>query len=189
MLFLLTPDHHEAHGGGEDLSTMPFAYVQLAILVVVAVFEAVVFVLNSQRRVNAFQFASQIRKLVDANNVERAFKLCAAAPNAYAVRLAKIGLEARARNASMRDAMHAELPSLLASARAFLLPAVAIGALACAEGVVLLVRGVEGQATGEFDGEVLGPLILLALATAANAARWGAWRRDLDEVVTVLSKA
>jgi len=59
----------------------PFSFINMAVLAVVLaiVAERFVFIL-SKYRVNTTEFMAQIRKLVQAGNIDRAIKLCEAAP-------------------------------------------------------------------------------------------------------------
>ena len=59
----------------------PFSFINVAVLAVVLgiVTERFVFILT-RYRVNAGEFMAQVRKLVQAGNIDRAIKLCEAAP-------------------------------------------------------------------------------------------------------------
>lgn len=59
----------------------PFSFVNIAVLafVLAIIAERFVFILT-RYRVNTREFMAQIRKLVQANNIDRAIKLCEAAP-------------------------------------------------------------------------------------------------------------
>ena len=59
----------------------PFSFVNIAVLAVVLaiIAERFVFILTKYR-VNSQEFMAQIRKLVQAGNIDRAIKLCEAAP-------------------------------------------------------------------------------------------------------------
>lgn len=59
----------------------PFSFVNIAVLafVLAIIAERFVFILT-RYRVNSREFMAQIRKLVQANNIDRAIKLCEAAP-------------------------------------------------------------------------------------------------------------
>lgn len=63
------------------LEGAPFSFVNVAILafVIAIIVERLVFILTKYR-VNSREFMAQIRKLVQAGNVDRAIKLCEAAP-------------------------------------------------------------------------------------------------------------
>ncbi len=59
----------------------PFSFVNIAVLAfVVAIIIERFFFLLTKYRVNSHEFMVQIRKLVQANNIDRAIKLCEAAP-------------------------------------------------------------------------------------------------------------
>jgi biopolymer transport protein ExbB/TolQ len=62
-----------------------------SIAAIALIFERAVFLLF-RFNINASQFWSQIQKLVMANNIDRAIKLCNAAPNAALPRVLKAGL-------------------------------------------------------------------------------------------------
>ena len=59
----------------------PFSFVNIAVLAIVLaiIAERFVFILTKYR-VNSQEFMAQIRKLVQAGNIDRAIKLCEAAP-------------------------------------------------------------------------------------------------------------
>ena len=59
----------------------PFSFVNLAVLALVLaiIAERAVYILTKYR-VNSREFMAQIRKLVQAGNIDRAVKLCEAAP-------------------------------------------------------------------------------------------------------------
>ncbi|MCA9580463.1 MAG: MotA/TolQ/ExbB proton channel family protein [Myxococcales bacterium] len=59
----------------------PFSFINIAVLafVIAVIVERLVFILTNYK-VNAEEFMKQIRKLVQAGNIDRAIKLCEAAP-------------------------------------------------------------------------------------------------------------
>jgi len=59
----------------------PFSFVNIVVLAIVLaiIAERFVFILTKYR-VNSQEFMAQIRKLVQAGNIDRAIKLCEAAP-------------------------------------------------------------------------------------------------------------
>jgi len=182
MWLMLIPEAHRGGDeGGVELSSIPFAYVQLAIVIVVAVVELAWLMRDMTRRVNAYQFAEQIRKLLAANNPERALKLCNAASGPV-TRLARMGIEARMKGGDLYVTLAGATPVLLKEARAGFPAIIALGALASFEGLVLLVRGFEQGTHGDFVWKVLFPLGFLCFATTLNVQRWLGWERDLTTV-------
>ena len=59
----------------------PFSYINIVVLgfAIATIIERAIF-LMSKYRIDSAEFMSQIRKLVQANNIDRAIKLCEAAP-------------------------------------------------------------------------------------------------------------
>ncbi len=153
----------------------PIEKLQVIVIFVACLYQIIWFVRQTNMRVNVVAFCEQIRKLIDAGNPERALKLCAAAPHAPVALLAKLGLEARARGENARDAMRAAYPRFLSASRGGLLIAVVLGAIAFAEGVVLLAE--EGVANVASI-----PLLFVVLLGALNASRYVAWPRELTLV-------
>jgi len=182
MWMLLVP---EAHHGGDDgavgFSSLPFAYVQLAIIIAVAGLQAAWLVRDQQRRVNAFQFGEQIRKLLAAHNADRALKLCAAARSPI-TELARLGVETHVKGGDVRATLDAAVPALLKQARSGFPLVIALGLLANVEGIVLLARGFEEGAHGDFVWQALVPLSFLGFLTILNAQRWLGWERDLTTI-------
>lgn len=95
----------------------PFSFVNLAVLafVIGIIAERFVFILTKYR-VNAGEFMGQIRKLVQAGNIDRAIKLCEAAPLPL-LQVVKSGLTQVNRGeeavvASMEEKMSEVLPEL-----------------------------------------------------------------------------
>lgn len=95
----------------------PFSFLNVAILafVIAIIVERFVFILTKYR-VNSREFMAQIRKLVQAGNVDRAIKLCEAAPLPL-LQVVKAGLTQVNRGeeaviASMEERMAEVLPDL-----------------------------------------------------------------------------
>jgi biopolymer transport protein ExbB/TolQ len=95
----------------------PFSFLNVAILafVIAIIVERFVFILTKYR-VNSREFMAQIRKLVQAGNVDRAIKLCEAAPLPL-LQVVKAGLTQVNRGeeaviASMEERMSEVLPDL-----------------------------------------------------------------------------
>ena len=95
----------------------PFSFVNLAVLafVLAIIAERTVYILTKYR-VNSREFMAQIRKLVQAGNIDRAIKLCEAAPLPL-LQVVKSGLTQVNRGedaviASMEERMAEVLPDL-----------------------------------------------------------------------------
>lgn len=95
----------------------PFSFINVAILALVLaiVVERSVFI-TTKYRVNAHEFMAQIRKLVQAGNIDRAIKLCEAAPLPL-LQVVKSGLTQVNRGeeaviASMEERMGEVIPEL-----------------------------------------------------------------------------
>ena len=95
----------------------PFSFVNIAVLAVVLAIIAERFVyILSKYRVNTTEFMAQIRKLVQAGNIDRAIKLCEAAPLPL-LQVVKSGLTQVNRGedaviASMEERMSELMPEL-----------------------------------------------------------------------------
>ena len=59
----------------------PFSFINLAVLALVLAIigERTTFIISKYKKVNSREFMAQIRKLVQAGNIDRAVKLCEAA--------------------------------------------------------------------------------------------------------------
>jgi len=95
----------------------PFSFVNVAILafVLAIIVERFVFILTKYR-VNSREFMAQVRKLVQAGNIDRAIKLCEAAPLPL-LQVVKAGLTQVNRGeeaviASMEERMSEVIPDL-----------------------------------------------------------------------------
>ncbi len=95
----------------------PFSFINIAVLALALaiIAERVQYIL-SKYRVNASEFMAQIRKLVQAGNIDRAIKLCEAAPLPL-LQVIKAGLSEAKRGedvivASMEERMAEVLPEL-----------------------------------------------------------------------------
>ena len=164
---------HESPSMLEGFAEMGIIGKMEVIFIFIACFVQVALVLRQMRlRIQAPAFCAQIQKLVAAGNVERALKLCAAAPSSPVVILIKMGLEANQNKQSARAAMNAAYPRVLAATRAGLVPALVLAALAVGMGAVLIVEsGVANIA--------IFPLGVVAIAGALNAMWFVAWPREL----------
>ncbi len=95
----------------------PFSFVNMAVLALVLAIIAERFVyILSKYRVNTTEFMAQIRKLVQAGNIDRAIKLCEAAPLPL-LQIVKSGLTQVNRGeeaviASMEERMSELMPEL-----------------------------------------------------------------------------
>jgi hypothetical protein len=183
-VILVRPEgHHGDEPSGEGLSTIPYAQLQIAIIILALCVQLAWLARDFPRRMNVHAFGDQIRRLIDAKNVERAVKLCGAAPKAIASRLARIGLEARLAGTSATRAMEEAVPGLMREAISGTGLVSVIGMLGITEGLVLVFRGVQDGAERDFHVQVGIPLALLALATALNMSRAQSWRRELQSIM------
>ena len=95
----------------------PFSFVNIAVLAIVLaiIAERFVFILTKYR-VNSQEFMAQIRKLVQAGNIDRAIKLCEAAPlpllQAVKSGLTQVNRGEEAVIASMEERMAELMPEL-----------------------------------------------------------------------------
>ncbi len=102
----------EGHAHVNDLETLvelggSLAYLKLGVIAVAVVAEMLWFMRDAAwKRINPSAFAVQVEKLVAADNVERAIKLCGVMSSPLTT-VARIGLEARLKGASASDAMNA----------------------------------------------------------------------------------
>src|SRR6187551_701135 len=95
----------------------PFSFINIAVLALVlaTIAERFVYILTKYR-VNSQEFMAQIRKLVQAGNIDRAIKLCEAAPLPL-LQVVKAGLTQVNRGeeaviASMEERMSEVIPAL-----------------------------------------------------------------------------
>ena len=122
----------------------PFSFINIAVLALVLaiVAERFVFIL-SKYRVNATEFMAQVRKLVQAGNIDRAIKLCEAAPLPL-LQVIKAGLTQVNRGedaviANMEETLAEILPALekrIASLWTFANLATLIGLLGTIRGLI-----------------------------------------------------
>ena len=122
----------------------PFSFINIAVLALVLaiVAERFVFIL-SKYRVNATEFMAQVRKLVQAGNIDRAIKLCEAAPLPL-LQVIKAGLTQVNRGedaviANMEEKLSEVLPALekrIASLWTFANLATLIGLLGTIRGLI-----------------------------------------------------
>jgi biopolymer transport protein ExbB len=122
----------------------PFSFINIAVLALVLaiVAERFVFIL-SKYRVNATEFMAQVRKLVQAGNIDRAIKLCEAAPLPL-LQVIKAGLTQVNRGedaviANMEEKLAEVLPALekrIASLWTFANLATLIGLLGTIRGLI-----------------------------------------------------
>ena len=122
----------------------PFSFINIAVLALVLaiVAERFVFIL-SKYRVNATEFMAQVRKLVQAGNIDRAIKLCEAAPlpllQVIKAGLTQVNLGEDAVIANMEEKLAEVLPALekrIASLWTFANLATLIGLLGTIRGLI-----------------------------------------------------
>jgi hypothetical protein len=145
---------------------------------------------NFTQRVNAGQLGEMLRKLIEANNIERAIKLCQGNSNDgknATMRLALVGLEARARGENARDAVRKAFPQCLDDARKGLAVVMAVGVLGFVESVVVFAEGLETELGKHFAGFGVVPAVLLLLVVV-NGLRWGGAQRDLEVIADAVSR-
>ncbi len=165
----------------------PLGYLQVALIAVAFTAQVVWLMRDQATRVNAAALGAQLKKLIDAGNPERAIKLCAAAPNAHATSLARVGLEARMRGENARDAMRAARPRILKEARSGYLAAMALGAMGFIESCVILAKGAE-KGFGENFMLAFGMLpLFLSILLIVNGRRRGAVAGELAEIERVVA--
>ena len=163
--------------GGESMCALA-----LILAIGIAVFTVRFLVLFFKYNVNAVAFMSQIQKLVAANNIDRALKLCAAAQSAALPRVIKAGLERadddpRDVEGAVEEAALEVVPLLRKGSRAFLgLAAVAacVGVIGAAIGLIRTFSssgnaGPELDPTG-FAGGVASSMYPLAVGFSLAAA-------------------
>jgi len=126
------------------LDGAPFSFINVAILaLVLGIIAERVFYVLTKYRVNSREFMAQIRKLVQAGNIDRAIKLCEAAPLPL-LQVVKAGLTQVNRGeeaviASMEERMSEVLPDLekrIASLWSFANIATLIGLLGTISGLI-----------------------------------------------------
>jgi len=162
------------------------AYVKLAVIVAAVVAEFVWLARDSARRVDPNAFSQQVAKLVAANNVERAIKLCHAAKGPL-TEVARVGLEARLEGRDARDAMSKIVPLALTSARSGLVATLLVSALGFVEAGVLFAKGIEEGAGGGVEAFMGLALLVIGGLAIRNGLRWGAWRTELDQITNAVA--
>lgn len=130
----------------------PFSFVNVGILalVIAIIIERCVFI-YSKYSVNAPEFMSQIKKLVQAGNIDRAIKLCEAAPLPL-LRVIKAGLTQVNRGeeaviAAMEETVGEEVPNLekrIASLWSLANIATLIGLLGTIKGLIVAFGAIKG---------------------------------------------
>jgi len=138
------------------------------------------------RRVNGAALGGQLKKLVMAGNVERAVKLCHAAPTAVAAQIALVGLNARERYQSPYEPMIEARDRALQALRPGAIAAIAIGAGALVESTLMVFAAVsKGFPGGEIGAIAILPS-LLGLLVLINAMMWRGVQRDIDEIIAAV---
>jgi biopolymer transport protein ExbB len=132
--------------------------IALVSVVGVAVFVERFVSLFFKYNINAGAFMSQIQKLVAANNIDRAVKLCNAAPDAALPRVVRSGLaradgDASEVHGAIEEAVLEVVPLLTKHARSLLGAAIASAGLGLLGSVIGLIRAFSslGQAGPELD--------------------------------------
>jgi biopolymer transport protein ExbB len=141
-----------------SLSGECLCIIALVFAVGIAVFAERFVMLFVRYNINAVAFMSQIQKLVAANNIDRAVKLCNAAPTAALSRVIKAGLEHAEDDAlqikgAIDEAAFEVLPLLQKRARALLGVAAIAACLGMFGTAIGLIRAISsfGHAGPELD--------------------------------------
>lgn len=152
---------------------VPIAFTSF--LVMAITIERVIFVFF-RLNLNGDAFMAQIHKLVLANNIDRAIKLCNAAPNAALPRVIKAGLtrankgEADIQNA-VEEAMLEVMPQLTKRSGAL----ASLGSLATLLGLLGTVMGLIGafRAVAKADPAQKSQILTEFIAEAMNCTAFG----------------
>ena len=163
----------------------PFSFINIAVLALVLaiVAERFVFIL-SKYRVNATEFMAHVRKLVQAGNIDRAIKLCEAAPLPL-LQVIKAGLTQVNRGedaviANMEEKLAEVLPALekrIASLWTFANLATLIGLLGTIRGLIRAFAAV---------GTIDDPLQKTAMLSAGiSEAMWNTFLGLLIAVIAM----
>jgi hypothetical protein len=135
---------------------------------------------DSQRRINAEAFAMQIRKLLAANNEDRALKLSRAHDGPVA-RLTRLGVQARINNENPANAVQDAMPTFLDEARSGLVPVSMLGGLTVAVGALTMLSGASKGLGASFMGPMGVALAVMAAVSVRNGLRWNSWSDELNE--------
>jgi hypothetical protein len=128
---------------------------------------------------NVVAFGEQVRKLLNAQNVERAIKLCNACGERPQGRLVKFGLEARVRGVSAMEALREARPGALAEMQRGLVPAMFVGSMSALASAALLATHMDAR----YFPVALGLALLDAGVLVFAARQWMNAVRDIDTLV------
>jgi hypothetical protein len=165
----------------------PLAYLKLAVIAAAVAAEIGWSVRDNAQRIDAAALGEQFAKLIAANTIERAIKLCGAATGPLTT-VARAGLEARLTGANAREAMREILPRNLASARMGLPAVLAVSALGFVEAALLLAKVIEEGANQGAEAFMGIALLVIGGLALRSALRWNAWRTDLDRIIDTVAK-
>jgi len=152
---------------------LPIAFTSIIVLAIIV--ERVIFVVF-RLDLNGGAFMAQIQKLVMANNIDRAIKLCNAAPHAALPRVIKAGLtrankgEAEIQNA-VEEATLEVMPQVTKRAGAL----ASLGSLATLLGLLGTVMGLIGafRAVAKADPAQKSQILTEFIAEAMNCTAFG----------------
>jgi hypothetical protein len=135
------------------------------------------------RRLNGEALGAQLKKLISAGNVDRAVKLCGAAPRAVAAQVALIGLSARQRNEDPYPPMVDARDRAIQALRTGSLAAIGIGAAALVESVLMVVAAVSKGFPGDEIGAIVALPSILGFFVAVNWMMWRGVQRDAEAII------
>ncbi len=154
----------------------PLAFVEIVIVLTAVVLQIQWLTSSLIRAIDADALGAQIKKLVAANNVERAIKLCGAAPNSPITQFARKGLDARLHDKDARALMTEDLPKYKALARSSARLVIVVGAVGLVGSSVLVASGTE-KFGEEFALHFGWVPVVIALLVVWNV-RW--WKTFVD---------
>ncbi|HEY2368522.1 MAG TPA: hypothetical protein VGH87_19130 [Polyangiaceae bacterium] len=160
-----------------------WAPLTLGLLAVALIVNIVQLLRIFNRRVNGEALGAQLKKLIAAGNVDRAVKLCRAAPTAVAAQVALIGLNARQRNENPHAPMIEARDRASQALRPGALAAIVVGAAALVESVLMVAEAVAKGFSGDEIGAILVLPAVIGLLVAINAMMWRGVRRDVDAII------
>lgn len=163
-----------------------WAPLTLGVLAIGIVANFVLFYRNFNRAVNGVALAQQLKKLVDADNIDRALKLCRAAEGAVATQVARAGLEARMQKQDSYAAMDAARTRIIDALRKGHVITLGLGVAALIESGVMIAAAVSKGFPGNEIGAIAVLPAVLACVMLVNVMRWNGMQRDLDVVIDAL---
>ena len=137
-------------------------------------------------RVNVVPFAEQMKKLLAADNADRAVKICRAIETTAAAKVALAGLESREHKNDARAAMLDVRARYVSMMRKGLFIALGLGTIGLIESAVMVVAAVEKEFPQNEVTAIAVLPALLACVMVVNAVRFGSFQRDLDVIVDTI---